>query len=166
MQPCVIGAITLPLNHSAQYSTIFKQLECWSDTLDLGREAKSRKWLISAAIALLVRPKDDGFTQRHFPLQCFVCGIELRVLGQRLELGVIALAPLDITAEFLVADALDALIANIFTPEFHDAFDLPQHVERCSALGLLSFAQGDIFIDHAIDAAVGERQTRLLPKFD
>jgi hypothetical protein len=60
----------------------------------------------------------------------------------------------------------DALVADIFSPEFHDASDLPQHMERCSALRLLPFPERDIFIDHAIDAAVGERQARLLSKFD
>ena len=101
-----------------------------------------------------------------FPTAMFCRWIKLGILRQCFELGVITFAPFDIAAQLFVADALDALIPDIFTPEFHDALYLAQHVERCSALGLLSFAQGDVFIDHAIDAAVGERQARLLSKFN
>src|SRR5664280_1666341 len=113
-----------------------------------------------------MRPSNDRFSKCRFPLQCFVGWIELGVLAQRLELGVIALTPFDIAAELFVTDAFDALVPDIFTPEFHDAFDLAQHVERCSALGLLPFTQGYVFINHTVDAAVSERQARLLSKFD
>jgi len=103
-----------------------------------------------------MRPTDDSFAERQLPLQRFVSGVEFRVLGQRLELSVIAFAPFDLAAQLFVADTLDALITDILTPKFHHAFDLAQHVGRRSPLGLLSLAQSDVLINHAVDAAACE----------
>ena len=65
-----------------------------------------------------MRPFYDCFAERRFPLQCFVSRIELRVFRQRLELSVIAFAPLDISAQLFITDTFNVLVADIFAPEF------------------------------------------------
>src|SRR5665811_833385 len=89
-----------------------------------------------------------------------------KLVRQCFELSVITFAPFDVAAQFFVTDTLDALIADILAPEFHDAFDLAQHMDGCAPLRLLPFTQRHIFINHAIDAATCKWKSRLLSKLD
>lgn len=105
----------------------------------LWREREGRKRLV-ATVALFLRPANDGFAEHDLPLQRLVGRVELRVPRWRFELSIIALSPFDVAAELLIADKLDAQVANVATPELHDAPDLPQHMDRGMALGMLCYS--------------------------